>query len=96
MRVKLFRADDANGEAMVVRTFEMSEGGMSVYISQTLALGARMIVEVSLPGSKAFRIPAIVRNVRGFRCGLELPDIASEHRAAIARYLNTVTDVIEI
>jgi hypothetical protein len=96
MRVKLYRADDANGEAMVVRTFEMSEGGMSVYIAETLELGTRLLVEVSLPGSKAFRIPAIVRNVRGFRCGLELPEIEGEHRAAIARYLNTLADVIEI
>ena len=93
--MKLF-VPEGSEHGAVVRTFEMSEGGMSLYVSETLPVGERVQVELSLPGSKAFRVAGVVRNVRGFRCGLELIDVSKTHRAAIARYLTTVADVIEI
>lgn len=96
IRVKLYRADCADAEALVVRTFEMSGGGLSVYVSETFTVGTRVTVEIPLPGCEPFRAPAIVRNVRGFRCGLEFPEIKASQRGAIMRYLSTVPDVIEI
>ncbi len=95
IRVKLFLpADKENGA--VVRTFEMSEGGMSVYVSEPLPVGEKVQVELSLPGVKPFRLAAVVRNVRGFRCGLELTDVTKAQRTAIGHYLTSVADVIEI
>jgi c-di-GMP-binding flagellar brake protein YcgR len=84
-------------DPVVVRTFEMSEGGMSVYSAETLPLGTPLIVEASLAGgARPIKVPAVVRNVRGFRCGLEFPEIAEAERNEIARYLSALTDVIEI
>jgi c-di-GMP-binding flagellar brake protein YcgR len=96
-RVKLQRQDSAKREVLVVRTFELSEGGMSVYASEELELGAQALAELVLPGkSKVMRLRAVVRNRRGFRCGLEFVDITTSERAEISRYLSTLADVIEI
>lgn len=95
IRVKLFYPAD-NEKGAVVRTFEMSEGGLSVYVSEALPLEAKVGIEISLSGKKPVRVGAMVRNMRGFRCGLELTDITQAQRAAIANYLATKADVIEI
>ncbi|MDR3763349.1 MAG: PilZ domain-containing protein [Acidobacteriota bacterium] len=95
VRVRL-HFPERESESAVVRTYEMSEGGLSVYTTEALTVGTALEVEFSLPGVKPFRTPAVVRNVRGFRCGLQLTDPSKEQRAAILHYLASVADVIEI
>lgn len=97
IRVRLRQWDAPEEASFVVRTYELSEGGMSVYASETLETGTRMVSEFSLPHSeKALRIRAVVKNRRGFRCGLEFSDLAEKDRQEIVRYLTTLADVIEI
>lgn len=94
--MRLFRTGDAAGESIVVRTFEMGEGGMSVYATETFPIGTGLVAEVTLPGGKPMRLPCIVRNVRGFRCGMEFTGADEAQRAEIMCYLNTVAEIIEI
>jgi c-di-GMP-binding flagellar brake protein YcgR len=97
MRVRLRQWETPENAASVVRTFELSEGGMSIYASETLEAGTRWIVEFSLPqGEGLLKINAVVRNRRGFRCGLEFVDILEFQQNEIARYLSGLADVIEI
>lgn len=97
IRVRIRRWEEPEESASVVRTYELSEGGMSVYASETLDVGTFMLAEFSLPPSpNGLRIRAVVRNRRGFRCGLEFVDLAAAERSELVRYLGSLTDVIEI
>jgi c-di-GMP-binding flagellar brake protein YcgR len=91
IRVKIRQWEEPDDAANIVRTYELSEGGLSVYASVTLEIGAAMLVEFSLPSSKrALRVRAVVRNRRGFRCGLEFVEISVADRLEILRYLGTM------
>lgn len=97
IRVRLRRWDEAEEAASVVRTYELSEGGMSVYASETLTTGTPMLVELTLPNTDhAMRIRATVRDRRGFRCGLEFVELPASERVEILRYLGALEGVIEI
>ena len=97
VRVRLWRWEEPEETATVVRTYEMSEGGMSVYASETLDAGTVMLVAFALPGAeKGLRIRAVIKNRRGFRCGLEFVDLAPAARQEIVRYLGSLVDTIEI
>jgi c-di-GMP-binding flagellar brake protein YcgR len=97
IRVRIRRCEEPDEAACVVRTYELSEGGMSVYASETLTIGAFLLVECSLPSmEKTLQIRAVVRNRRGFRCGLEFVDLPKTERDEILRYLGALEGVIEI
>ena len=96
VRVKLRRWEDPEDSAAVVRTFEMSEGGMSVYASETLEIGTQLMAEFSVHGTEPLRVRAVVRNRRGFRCGVEFVDLDLRQTAEIRRYLGATEDVVEI
>ncbi len=97
VRVRIRRWEDPDDTATVVRTYELSEGGMSVYASETLVVGTLLMAELALPGSTGqLRLRTVVRNRRGFRCGLEFVDPPPAARAEILRYLKELADVIEI
>ncbi len=89
IRVRLRRWEEPEETATVVRTYELSEGGMSVYASETLEVGTAMLVGYyRYPVQpEALRIRAVVRNRRGFRCGMEFVDLPAEARSEILRYL---------
>jgi len=97
MRVRLRRWEEPEESATVVRSYEMSEGGMSVYASETLGPGTFMMLAFQLPGmEQGMRLRAVVRDRRGFRCGLEFVDLTVVERTEILRYLASLVDVIEI
>src|SRR6266516_1139909 len=77
VRVKLWLDPAGEGSAMVVRSYEMGQGGISVYAPEHIDLGALVVVGFALgvPG-KAFRFPAVVRNKRGFRYGLQFTGVS--------------------
>ncbi len=76
IRVRIRRWEEPEDALSVVRTYEMSEGGMSVYASETLEIGTFLQVVFSLPAAaKPLRLRAVVRNRRGFRCGMEFVDL---------------------
>lgn len=96
IRVRLRRLDLADHAGVVVRTYEMSEGGLSLYTPEPLPLDTPVQLEIALPGTgHAFSAKAQVRNRRGFRQGLEFVDIAPRDRAAIRRYLASLTVPVE-
>jgi hypothetical protein len=69
---------------------------MSVYASEALECGTLLMVEVALStAKKGMQIKALVRNRRGFRCGMEFVDLPVAERAEIANYLATVEGVVE-
>ena len=97
IRVRLRRWEEPEEAGVIVRTYELSEGGMSVYASETLECGSVLLVEMALPGTaKPLRLQAVVRNRRGFRCGMEFRKIAPIDRSQIVRYLAAVEGVVEI
>ncbi len=48
IRVRLRRWEEPEENSSVVRTYELSEGGMSVYASETLEIGTVLLVEMAL------------------------------------------------
>ena len=88
VRVKLWLDPAGEGSAMVVRSYEMGQGGMSVYAPEQIEVGVSVVVSFALPSSgKQLRFPGIVRNKRGFRYGLEFVDLSDTQRAELARGL---------
>jgi c-di-GMP-binding flagellar brake protein YcgR len=97
VRVKIRRWEEPEDGASVVRTYELSEGGMSVYASESFEIGTVMLVEFSLPNaSKAMRMRAVVRNRRGFRCGMQFVEVSAAERDEIVRYLAEMEGVLEV
>jgi c-di-GMP-binding flagellar brake protein YcgR len=93
VRVKLRRGEEAEDTATVVRSYELSEGGMSVYAPEQMEIGTLVVVCFTLPGGgEALRLHAMVRNQRGFRCGLEFVKVSDAERAELARYLGSLAD----
>ena len=81
----------------MVRTYELSRGGMSVYASETLQVGTLLWIDLSLPnGTVEAGIKAVVRNRRGFRLGMEFVDLSHRDGVAIETYLAAVESVVEI
>lgn len=96
VRVKLRRWEEADNAASVMRSCELSEGGMSVYAPDGLEVGTFVMVAFSLPpDEKALRLRAVVRNRRGFRCGLQFVDPPDAARLEIARYLGSLANAAE-
>jgi c-di-GMP-binding flagellar brake protein YcgR len=97
VRVRLRRWEEPEESALVVRSYELGEGGISVYASETLEMGTFMMLAFQLPGmEQGMRLRAVVRDRRGFRCGLEFVDLKVAERAEILRYLASLVDVIEL
>ncbi len=81
----------------MVRTYELSVGGMSVYAAEALPLGTMVRVQLLLPTlAEEFDIAAVVRNRRGFRLGMEFVDLPERVKAEIERYLAAEEGVVEI
>jgi c-di-GMP-binding flagellar brake protein YcgR len=96
IRVRLRRVDDPENIKAIVRTYEMSEGGMSVYVPESLEMGAVVLAEFTLPQETTpLRLRAVVRNRKGFRFGLEFADIALYDRSFIVRFLDGVASAAE-
>lgn len=96
IRVKLRRWEEKESAASVMRSGELSQGGMSVYAPDGLEVGTYVMVAFSLPPEeKTLRLRAVVRNRRGFRCGLEFVDMIDADRLEIARYLGSLANAAE-
>ncbi len=97
IRVKIRRWDEPATESSVVRTYELSVGGMSVYAVEAMPVGTMVHVELSLPAAQdVLEIQAVVRNQRGFRLGMEFVDLSVAGKAEIQRYLTAEEGVVEI
>jgi c-di-GMP-binding flagellar brake protein YcgR len=91
------RLDASEAESSVVRTYELSMGGMSVYATEALKVGALVRAELSLPGvEERFDVTAVVRNKRGFRLGMEFVDLAENAKVEIQRYLAVEVGVVKV
>ena len=87
IRVKIRRWGERSNAAVLIRSNEMSEGGMSVYAPESLEVGTHVLVEFSLPGSpQKVQLHAVIRNCRGFRSGMEFVELAAADRLLIQRY----------
>ena len=93
VRVKLWLDPAGEGSAVVVRSYEMGPGGLSVYAPEQIELGAPVVVAFTLAASgKPLRFPAVVRNKRGFRYGLEFIEVSQTQRAELVRYLEPLEE----
>jgi hypothetical protein len=87
VRVKVRRWEEPDNAGVVVRSYVMSEGGMSVYAPESLEIGTHVLVEFRLPeSSRELRLRALIRNRCGFRCGMEFVEPAAADRMLIRRY----------
>ena len=92
VRGKVRRSEETDS-TVVLRTYVMSEGGMGVYAPGSLEIGTHVLVEFSLPGtSRELRLPALIRNRCGFRCGMEFTGLAASDRSLIRSYLRPVVN----
>jgi c-di-GMP-binding flagellar brake protein YcgR len=97
IRVKVRRWEEPEEATSVVRTYELSEGGMSIYASESLEVGTFMSIEFSLPTTaNPLHVRAVVRNRRGFRCGMEFVDISPAASQEVLRYLVATEGEIEV
>jgi len=96
VRVRIRRLDAPEVATSVVRTYELSRGGMSVYASEALEVGAAVWIEFVLPDAGEFVLKAIVKNRRGFRLGMEFVDLPESQCLAIEHYIAAVEGVVEI
>jgi len=96
VRVRIRRVDEPESTTSVVRTYELSRSGMSVYASEALEVGAVVWIEFALPDSGEFGIKAVVKNRRGFRLGMEFVNLPESQAVAIERYITAVEGVVEI
>lgn len=88
VRVRVRRSEYPDDAVVVVRSYAMSEGGMSVYAPESMGIGTLVIVEFALPGtSRELRLSAQIRNRYGFRCGMEFMELAAADRMLIQRFL---------
>lgn len=96
IRVRLRRWEEAEEAATVVRSYELSEGGMSVYAPNGLGAGTCVVVSFSLPpDEKVLRLRAVVKYRLGFRCGLEFLDLSAAARMEISHYLESLAGAAE-
>jgi hypothetical protein len=96
VRVRLRRWDEPETATSVVRTYELSKGGVSVYASEILEVGSVVWVGFALPDSVEFGIKAVVRSRRGFRLGMAFVDLLESERIAIENYLAAVEGMVEV
>jgi c-di-GMP-binding flagellar brake protein YcgR len=97
IRVRIRRWDEPEAATVVVRTYELSRGGMSVYASETLQAGPLVWIDLSLAtGTVKSGIKAVVRNRRGFRLGMEFVDLSESDGVAIENYIEAVEGLVEI
>ncbi len=89
--VRLKASCKQDGEAITTfgRANTLSQGGMGAYIPCSLAVGTRLLLELTFPYSSAeVRVNAVVRSCEGFRYGLEFVDLRDELRAIIVNNCN--------
>jgi c-di-GMP-binding flagellar brake protein YcgR len=88
VRVKVRCLEEPDNPVVVVRSYALSEGGMSVYAPGSLEVGTSVLVEFWLPGTaRDLRLPAVIRNRCGFRRGMEFTELAVADRMLIRDYL---------
>jgi len=86
VRVKIVTRRNGVGTATFGRGTDISEGGMSTYISMEIGVGKTVEMDLTLPYSQQpLKIHAIVRNRRGFCYGLEFVNLAPPEREQILR-----------
>jgi hypothetical protein len=80
----------AQDAEIAVRSYELSEGGMSLFVLDTLEIGSGAHLRFTLPGGGAeLQLAAVVRNQRGFRCGLEFTALGDPERERLRQYLQS-------
>lgn len=86
VRVKIVTRRNGVGTATYGRGTDISEGGMSAYISMEIGVGKSVEMELTLPYSRQpMKVNAVVRNRRGFCYGLEFANLAAPEREQILR-----------
>ena len=89
-RVRFRLESEPEESGKLVRSYELSEGGMSVYLPETIPVGTKVVVSFALVGDNTLRLRAVVRSLRGFRVGMEFLDLAPDQRFEVLRYLGSV------
>lgn len=85
-RVRLFA--NYSGERIVLsgQMNDLSEGGLSVYVSAELEIGQALDVEVTLPYSaSSIRARVVIRSRDNHRYGLQFTDVHPGQQQALAR-----------
>jgi len=85
-RLKVSVRRNGNKTSVFGRSSSLSEGGMGAYIPCEIPLGESVVLEVTLPGSaNEIMVTATVRNVAGFRYGLEFHRLSDDARVRIVK-----------
>jgi len=86
VRVKIVTKRNGVATATYGQGTDISEGGMSAYISMEIGVGKTLEMELTLPYSQQpLKINAVIRNRRGFCYGMEFVNLAAPEREQILR-----------
>jgi len=85
-RVKMSYTVAGEQRSEVVRSYEFSQGGVSVY-SPVQPHEEQLELEFTLPGqNEALKLRANIRNRRGFRYGMEFTGVTPQQAEALTAY----------
>ena len=67
------------------KSHDLSQQGMAIYIPAELKVGQFVQIEFVLPNThQRLGINAVVRDCKGFRCGVEFQDLTAVDQAALS------------
>jgi len=86
LRLKVSVFQNGKPTSVFGRSSSLSEGGMGAYIPCEIPLGTTIVVAFTLSGfPNEISITATVRNVEGFRYGLEFQRVSEDVRVRIVK-----------
>ncbi len=84
IRVRAFVPPDEPSEDSFGRGFDISEGGMAIYLPLQLSPEQEILLVFEVPLSRAkLGVRAYVRNASGHRYGVEFQELSEEDRARL-------------
>jgi c-di-GMP-binding flagellar brake protein YcgR len=84
--IKLFAVVEQQRSVLQGRSHDLSEEGMAIYIPAELASAQAVQIEFILPDTnQRLGVQAIVRDSKGFRCGIEFQNLTPFDQAALRR-----------
>ena len=97
-RVRVFvRVFTPSGEMLEGLSNDVSEGGMSVFVSCRFEIGQHVRLEFRIPTSlESVNLDALVRDCNGFRHGVEFRDLGATDEQVLRKSCEELTALLSV
>lgn len=97
-RVRVFvKVFTLSGETLEGVSNDVSERGMTLYVSRRFEIGQQVRVEFRIPTSLEYvNLDALVRDCNGFRCGVEFHDLDATHERVLRKSCEELTALLSV